>query len=561
MNWIQKLSHAQLPQNVQIDLTSQEDAIFTFIRSACQKIGLETGHAPTARVAGGWVRDKLLNRQSKDIDITVDMKGDEFAHYLRRIDPSSVSPIKTTEERPEQIKNLSVAFLRIFGQDIEILPLRGNEVYEEGNRNPVSTEEATPQDDAYRRDLTINTLFYNINDGRVEDFTGQGYSDLMSMTLRTPTRPGIDPTKEATRILSEDPLRLLRIIRFHSRYADSQIAPEVLEAMSNPDIQHQVVRRLAGDKTGGIVPERTADEMRKIMIGEQPEKAIRIMFETGLLQQMLQLPDTYHDLNMDQQNKHHSLTLINHTLEVLKNANTLAKEFGLDDSQRMMMNFTALFHDIGKLDPRSHSGKVDGGRGYSGDPSREDALSHQQASQERWNAFAKALKLSDEERRTVSQSVLDHMNPHAHVETGFVPSDKQMRKYIRKNPAWVFQYIHAMADSMSKTDVSDPSKTDPYRENLQRLHDLAPTADQFGDMGPAQDLLKGPEIIQMVGLPPRPPMGVSIGYIEIVKEIIRERQDEYPQLTPQEAGQIVQELVMQGQSGQGVLAPYFNLMV
>lgn len=568
MNYKSMHKNAALPSNIQIPLDGTEAQIFNFIRAACDDIGAIVGQKPTARVAGGWIRDKFLNRPSKDIDITVDtMGGDQFASWLHKVatqrygtQQKVVTEAKTTEERPEQIKNLAVAFLRIFGQDIEILPLRGNEVYEAGSRNPVSTQSAGPEDDAYRRDLTINSLFYNINERLVEDFTGTGYDDLLTMTLRTPTRRGHSPTDEATRILTEDPLRLLRILRFHSRYPNSKIAPEVLKAMANPDIQHQVVRRLYGDTGAGIVPERTADELRKLFMGEQPEVALRTMHEVGLLQKLLLLPSEYNPLEMDQKNKYHALTVIEHTLAVVKNVNDLSKEFGLSNKQRMMMNFTALYHDIGKLDPRSHKNKDDGTRGYSGDPTNPEAVSHQQASQERWDIFADALKLSDDEKSSVSELIFNHMNPHAHVEDMGDPTDRQLRRYLRKNPSWVFQYIHAMADSMSKNLDPDPVVADPYRANLERLRSLAPTADEFGKSPPVIELLKGNEIIQLVGLPPRPPQGMT-GYIEVVKEVIRETQDQNPQMTQLDAIRIVQDLTNSGRMGQGVLAPYFQSAV
>lgn len=557
-----------LPPNINVSLDGKEEQIFNFIRAACQDIGTLTGQAPTARVAGGWVRDKFLGRPSKDIDITVDtMGGDEFAKWLHQIAERRfgnkqrvVTEATTSEERPEQIKNLAVAFLRIFGQEIEILPLRGNEVYQTGSRNPVSTERVGPEDDAFRRDLTINSMFYNINTGQVEDFTGQGYDDLLTMTLRTPTRHRHQPIKEATRILSEDPLRVLRILRFHSRYPNAKIAPEVLEAMKNPEIQHQITRRLYGDIQGGIVPERTAEELKKLFAGEQPEESLKIMHEIGLLQNMLLLPESYHPLTMDQRNLNHAQTLIDHTISVVGNVNKLAKEFGLNDKQRTMMNIAALFHDLGKLDPRSHVDKPGQNRGYYGDPGREDSITHEQASQERWDTFAQALKLSEEESNTISDLVGSHMRPHSHIEGPGTPSDKMLRRYLRKNPSWVFQYIHAMADSMSKGAEPDPAAADPYRANLERLRALAPNADQYGNAPRLPDLLNGQQIIQIVGLPPKPPSNMT-GYIEVVKESIRELQDQNPELTPEEAIRFVQHLANTGQQGQGILAPYFQSVV
>ncbi len=535
---------AALPENIRVPLDAQENRIFEFIRSAINEIP----GRPVARVAGGWIRDKLLGRPSKDIDITVEgMKGVEFAELLKQFavqqygaDQKIIGTIKDTEARPEQVKNLAVAFLRIYGQDVEILNLRGDEVYEPGSRNPVSTNfNASPEEDAVRRDLTINSMFYNIVTGRVEDFTGTGYDDLMTLTLRTPLEP--------VKTFQDDPLRVLRVLRFNSRYPQSTIAPEVIQAMADEGVQQQIVNRLIDPNSPqGIVAERTAEEMRKIMKGEQPETAIKIMYETGLLTKMLNLPASFHPLDMNQMNRHHDLTVMEHTLEVLQHVNNLSGEFGFDDNQRVMMNFSALFHDLGKLDPRSHKAKPDGTRGYSGNEG-PDSLSHQQSSAIIWQNFSKALKLSDEERTTIGSLVSDHMNPHSHVEgmQGQV-SDRTLRRYLRKNPLWVFQYVHAMADSMSKTRDPDEARADPYRANLERLRALTPSADTFGNAPRVQDALNGHDIINLVGLPPQPPTGLP-GYIEVVKERIREQQDLNPNLTRDDAVAIVQTMVSSGE--------------
>lgn len=542
MNWMQRIY--RYAQNAIQE--GEAKIIFDFLRAASASMSSQ----PTARVAGGWVRDQMLGIASNDIDITIDnMTGIEFAEELKRFaatDPrynnqNVIGTVKTTEERPEQIKNLAVSFLKIFGQEIEILNLRGEEVYEPGNRNPISVKPASPEGDAFRRDLTINTLFYNINTQQVEDFTGKGLADIQTMTLRTP----LDPVKT----FRDDPLRLLRVLRFYSRYEGAEIAPEVLEAFYDPEVQHQITRKIINaDDPEGIVVERTSEELRKLMVGDQPEKAMRLMYESGLLAGLLNLPESFHPLNMDQQNKHHQLTVIDHTLEVLGHVNRLSKQFGLDDKQRMMMNLGAWFHDLGKLDPRSHVAKPNGNVGYSGDPENPEGVPHERASADAWTSFARALKMSDEEFSTVHDLVSSHMRPHSHIdETSLeaIATDKQLRKYIRKNPSWVFQYIHAMADAMSKTNEPDESRMEPYQRNLDRLHELAPDADQWGDQAPAQDLLDGREIMQIVGLHPKPPEGMT-GYIEIVKERIRDEQDVNPALSHDDAVVIVQNMVSSG---------------
>jgi len=535
---------AALPPNITIDLDAREERIFSFIREACKEI---PGN-PTARVAGGWIRDKLLGKPSKDVDITVDiMKGVEFAEHLKQFavkrygaGQKVIGTIKDTEARPEQIKNLAVAFLKIFGQEVEILNLRANEVYEEGNRNPVSTEaNVTAEQDAFRRDLTINSMNYNINTGRIEDFTGQGYDDLATMTLRTPLEP--------KKTLVDDPLRLLRVLRFHSRYSNSKISPELVEAMKDPNVQHQIVRRMHDPQEEmGIVTERTSEEFRKIMMGNQPEEAIRIMYDTGLLQKMLNLPSSFAPLEMDQRNKYHEMNVIDHTLLVLKHMNNVAQEFGLDNEQRVMMNISSLFHDLGKLDPRSHKARPDGTVGYSGDPNNPNAVNHEQASDDVFKMFAKSIGLTNKEQSTISDLVSSHMRPHNHIEDEAKPSDKQLRKYIRKNPSWVFQYMHAMADAMSKGEQPDESASQPYRDNLERIRALAPSADSFGNQSPAQDVLNGKEIMQIVGLPAQPPPGLP-GYINIVKERVNEARDGNPDMTQDDATLVVQQMMSSGE--------------
>lgn len=523
---------------IKLTLDQTEQQIFSFIREAIKSIPV----TPVARVAGGWIRDKLLGKPSKDIDITIEgMKGIDFANYLKKYAEGLYGPkqkvigtIKDTEARPEQIKNLSVAFLRIFGQDVEILNLRGNEVYAEGDRNPVSVDmDATPEQDAYRRDLTINSMFYNINTNQVEDFTGTGYSDLAQMVLRTP----LDPIKT----FKDDPLRLLRVLRFHSRYATSKISPEVIEAMKDPEVQYMITRRMANpeDKTG-IVTERTATEFKKIMIGNQPENAVKIMYETGLLQKMLNLPPSFHPLNMDQRNKHHALSVIDHTLEVIKNFNNLAKEHKIPDEDRLVGNISALWHDIGKLDPRSHKIKPDG-MGYSGDPDNPKSVTHQQSSADSFLLFAKALGLTNNEKDKVHDLVLNHMNPHSHAEGGQSASDKQLRRYKAKNSSWLLQYIHAMADAMSKSKDPDAAVADPYKANLARLQDPNLYPVQLS----SQDLLNGQEIMSIVGLPPMPKPGLK-GYIDIVKDRIREEQYANPNFSKPEAENLVRQMVSSG---------------
>lgn len=158
------------------------------------------------------MRDKLLGKESHDIDIAVDdMLGRELAEkvneYLQLLgrETRSVGVISTN---PEQSKHLETATMRVGAIEVDLVNLR-SESYAEDSRIPEMSF-GTAEEDALRRDLTINSLFYNINTGLVEDVTGKGVPDLRAGLVRTPLPP-------LTTFL-DDPLRVLRSVRFATRF-------------------------------------------------------------------------------------------------------------------------------------------------------------------------------------------------------------------------------------------------------------------------------------------------------------------------------------------------------
>lgn len=202
------------------------------------------------RVAGGWVRDHLLGLQSNDIDITVsNMSGEALARKLAAyMDKTGFAHrgITVVKSNPEQSKHLATAMLNVFGFDIDFANLR-KETYAD-SRIP-TTEPGTPKEDAQRRDLTINSLFYNIHTQNVEDYIG-GLRDLEQKIARTP----IDPVKT----FMDDPLRILRIIRFATRFSlsvsddiyQAAIKPEVQSALDTKVSRERVWKEMAGQDDG-----------------------------------------------------------------------------------------------------------------------------------------------------------------------------------------------------------------------------------------------------------------------------------------------------------------------
>ncbi|GAA5998018.1 tRNA adenylyltransferase [Rhodotorula paludigena] len=206
-------------------------------------IGKERGTEPVElRIAGGWVRDKLLGRQSDDIDVSTSpdpITGLKFAmlfeQYLESLGQRDVmGRLTKIEAKPEQSKHLETATARVFDLSLDWVQQRGQEVYTEGSRIP-TVAFGTPLEDAERRDLTINSLFYNLRTRAIEDQTGKGLSDLgfvpgQPRKIRTPLEP--------VKTFHDDPLRVVRAVRFAARFGrEYELDREMEEAIKREEIK------------------------------------------------------------------------------------------------------------------------------------------------------------------------------------------------------------------------------------------------------------------------------------------------------------------------------------
>ncbi|KAG2449716.1 hypothetical protein HYH02_005243 [Chlamydomonas schloesseri] len=219
-----------------IQLTDKEREIFDTLLAAVRQAGSGT----TLRCAGGWVRDKLLGRGSDDIDIALDdCLGKDFAELVNEFLKSQGREARhaaVIHSNPDQSKHLETARMKIGEVWLDLVNLR-SETYAADSRIPTMTF-GTPQQDALRRDFTINALFYNISAGGVvEDLTGRGLQDLRDGLIRTPLPP--------METFLDDPLRVLRAVRFGTRFG-FQLHPDILEAAAS-----EQVRAAAGGELGG----------------------------------------------------------------------------------------------------------------------------------------------------------------------------------------------------------------------------------------------------------------------------------------------------------------------
>ncbi|OHT04793.1 putative CCA tRNA nucleotidyltransferase 1 [Tritrichomonas foetus] len=250
-----------IPENIQRlesgeSITDFERNLFNIILETCSIFQQNFQINPIVRVAGGWVRDRILGKESSDIDLAVENVGcRDFAEELRK-HTNSKSKIAIIEANAEMSKHMETVRVCLFHDFwLDICGLRP------ADYNAINTF-GTPQEDAQRRDFTINALFYNINSGKIEDFVN-GINDLQNCILRTPVDPKITFT--------EDPLRIIRGFRFAAKYGltfDHDLFQTI-----------PLMREMLEQK---VAKERISAELIKSFESSSPLQIIEMIIRSGL---------------------------------------------------------------------------------------------------------------------------------------------------------------------------------------------------------------------------------------------------------------------------------------
>ncbi|CAN0569509.1 unnamed protein product, partial [Ectocarpus sp. 12 AP-2014] len=182
-----------------------------------------------------------------------------------------MSKVALITSNPEKSKHLETATLRIDNFWVDFVNLR-TESYVQDSRIP-SINIGTPMEDSFRRDLTINSLFYNVNTGTVEDYTGKGTSDLRLGLVRTPLPP--------CETLLDDPLRALRAVRFASRLG-FRVHPELMEAGRDPRVHEALCTKVSRERVGC--------ELDQMVRSASPLRAFELMEGMKILPMVFPLP-------------------------------------------------------------------------------------------------------------------------------------------------------------------------------------------------------------------------------------------------------------------------------
>lgn len=278
--------------------------IFKLVGNVADTMGRE------AYIVGGYVRDLLLHRHSKDIDFVTVGSGIDLAKAVGR----AIGP----RVRVTVFKSYGTARLCIDHTELEFVGAR-RESYQHNSRNPI-VEDGTLNEDIARRDFTINAMAICINADRYGQLVDRynGIDDLQKGIIRTPYDPDVT--------FNDDPLRILRAVRFATQL-NFTIAPQTLEAMARN-----------ADRLSILAHERIKDELQKIMAAPRPSVGWELMLRTGLLPYIM--PELQAMVGVEtKQGRGHKDNFF-HTIQVLDNV--AAKT---DD---IWTRWGALLHDIAK---------------------------------------------------------------------------------------------------------------------------------------------------------------------------------------------------------------------
>jgi poly(A) polymerase len=279
--------------------------IFDLITRASEELQVESF------VIGGYVRDYILERNNaKDIDIVVVGSGIELAE--------KVASIMANKAKVQTFKTYGTAMLRYNDVEVEFVGAR-KESYTEESRNPTVCI-GTLEDDQNRRDFTINALAISLNEKSYGELLDpfHGLKDLENKILRTPLDPDIT--------YSDDPLRMLRAIRFASQLHFT-IEENSLIAISKNAERIKIISK-----------ERIVDELHKILMTEKPSLGLRLLFETNLLPYIL--PELTALKGVEEVRGQRHKDNFYHTLQVVDNI--------AEHTDNLWLRWAALLHDIGK---------------------------------------------------------------------------------------------------------------------------------------------------------------------------------------------------------------------
>jgi poly(A) polymerase len=405
-----------------------------------------------------------MGNEIKDIDVVLDLPsgGIRFAEWMEKNHFTFGSVVTYPTYGTAMFKLASFPDV-----EIECVQTRKEQYHDESSRNP-ETAYGTLEEDVMRRDLTINSLLWNISKEELIDITGNGLKDIHEHRIRVTSTPDI--------VYSDDPLRILRCVRFYSRF-HGESTDWYIEETTLKGMYFNV------DRLSIITKERIADELNKMLLCKDPVCAMKLLKDIGAMKYVI--PELEETFGM-KQNKYHFGNVWEHTLKVLDNITNDC--LWPDGRYTLVQRMSALLHDIGKIKTRTvdENGNV-------------HFYQHELASADMCDVILRRLKYSNEFIKDVQFLVKNHMRTKQWGDDCSHMKDKSLHKFQYECGDKYYGMLLSLIDADNKAHAPEYCLNNQCRLIDNRTVEMiVENTDMFGYRLP----IDGNDVMVIKGLKP-----------------------------------------------------------